>query len=113
MSRITTHVLDTARGRPAAGIDVTLYRQNEGGWDTIASATTNIDGRAPELLEASASLLAGTYRLHFATGVYAQACGDHPFYPYVDVVFELRTADEHYHVPLLLAPFGYSTYRGS
>ena len=113
MSRITTHILDTARGCPAAGVAVTLYRQADAGWELVGSTTTNSDGRGPDLLAGRGPLVAGVYRLHFATGAYAVARGDRPFYPWVDVVFELPAGEDHYHVPLLLSPFGYSTYRGS
>lgn len=112
-SQITTHVLDTARGRPAAGVPLALYRGSEDGdWESVASAITNDDGRAPAL-NAPQRLPAGVYRMHFDTAAYFDGLGVAGFYPYIDVVFTLDGSGEHYHVPLLLSPFGYSTYRGS
>ncbi len=113
MSAITTHVLDTSLGKPAAGVAVTLEKQEGGVWKTLASGTTNADGRAAELLPANAALAAGTYRLHFDTAAYFRARGVESFYPHVEIVFIVKDAAQHYHVPLLLSPFGYSTYRGS
>jgi 5-hydroxyisourate hydrolase len=97
---ITTHVLDTARGRPAGGVPVRLERDGE----TLADLATDVDGRA-RLTEDAA---AGRYRLTFDTGAYQDG-----FYPEVSVVFEITQPGEHHHVPLLLSPFGYTTYRGS
>lgn len=112
VSQITTHVLDTALGRPAAGVAVGLYAHDDGGgWDLLATGTTDADGRIKEL--GPAQLPAGTYRLHFATGSYYEGLGTETFFPEVDLVFAVSDTGEHYHVPLLLSPFGYSTYRGS
>lgn len=109
---ITTHVLDTARGRPAAGVPVTLERAARGdGWAPAGRAVTDADGRARDLL--AAPLEAGRYRLTFDTGAYFHAAGVAAFYPEVSVHFEVTDPAEHHHVPLLLNPFGYSTYRGS
>ena len=106
MSPITTHVLDTARGGPAAGVPVTLERGPD--WDVVGSGRTGEDGRLAELGEASGP---GTYRLRFDTAGYFR---DTPaFFPEVTVQFRVERPDEHFHVPLLLSPFGYSTYRGS
>lgn len=114
MSTITTHVLDTSRGRPARGIAVTLSRTAaEDDWTPMSTGTTDQDGRVNELLQESESLSLGTYRLRFEVGPYFVALGTEAFYPFVDVVFTVVSAAEHYHVPLLLNPFGYSTYRGS
>jgi 5-hydroxyisourate hydrolase len=111
---ISTHVLDTARGRPAAGVPVLLEAVwGEGGWSEVARGATNADGRVPDLVPREAALAAGVYRLTFDTGAYFRAGGEAGFYPYVVVVFEVRDPSQHYHVPLLLSPFGYSTYRGS
>jgi 5-hydroxyisourate hydrolase len=111
MSRITTHVLDTSRGRPAAGVAVALEREGDGGdWITVGRGTTDADGRLKNLTVAEAE--AGTYRLTFETGAYFAAHGVESFYPRVAVIFGVA-AGEHYHVPLLVNPFGYSTYRGS
>jgi 5-hydroxyisourate hydrolase len=110
VSGITTHVLDTSRGRPAAGVPVTLERTAGDGWDTVGHATTGADGRAALV---SATPDAGRYRLTFDTGAYFGPAGEQSFYPEVSVTFTVESAEEHYHVPLLLSPFGYSTYRGS
>ena len=110
-SPITTHILDTSTGRPAAGVPVRLDRL-EGEWSTLAAGTTNEDGRVADLLPAG-SLSPGTYRMFFDTGAYWTASASEGFYPYVEVVFTIENTDQHYHVPLLLNPFGYSTYRGS
>lgn len=112
MSTISTHVLDTARGRPAAGLRVTLRARDGDGWRDVGAADTNADGRAPDLLVDDATLPAGTYQLHFATGAWLAAEGVDGFYPEAAVVFEIA-GDDHYHVPLLLSPYGYATYRGS
>lgn len=107
MSLITTHVLDTARGRPASGISVTLEFASEGQWIAIGSGTTGDDGRLRELVPAGVTLRPGNYRISFATAAYSA------FYPRIEVTFMIENASEHYHIPLLLSPFGYSTYRGS
>lgn len=112
-SPITTHVLDTGLGRPAAGVPVRLERIGGGGEvSEIARGVTNEDGRVTDLLEPG-SLRAATYRITFETGVYFEATGQRGFYPEVGVVFMIEEIESHYHVPLLLSPFGYSTYRGS
>ena len=113
MSGITTHVLDTAEGRPAAGISVVLEYKREDGWSKIASGATNQDGRVADLLPKDHQLLAGTYKLTFNTFEYFSARNVESFYPFVPVIFEIKQTAQHYHVPLLLSPFGYSTYRGS
>lgn len=115
MSTLSTHVLDTAGGRPAAGVDVELdARGSDGEWRHIAHGTTDDDGRVTDLLPDGVSLSPGTYRLTFDTGAWHAARSDTPcFYPEVPVVFSIGEAAEHYHVPLLLSPYGYSTYRGS
>jgi len=111
-SPITTHVLDTAIGRPAKGVGVVLEKRvGDAAFDAIAEGTTDDDGRVTDLL--SAPLTGGTYRLTFLVGDYLTATGREGFYPEVPVVFTITEPDEHYHVPLLLNPFGYSTYRGS
>lgn len=111
MSGLTTHVLDTARGVPAAGLAVRLEREQAEGWTVVAEAATDADGRAAPLPDGA--LRAGRHRLVFATGPYFDRNGLVGFYPEVRVDFEVRDADRHHHVPLLLSPFGYSTYRGS
>ena len=113
MSPITTHVLDTSRGRPAAGIQANLERFDDGQWRPLGRGTTNDDGRIRDLLPDDTKLEAGIYRLTFETAPYFRSLGIEGFYPYVPIVFELARPEAHYHVPLLLNPYGYSTYRGS
>jgi 5-hydroxyisourate hydrolase len=114
MSAITTHVLDTSRGRPAAGVPILLEAQEAGGgWRALGRGATDADGRLRELLPPGHALGAGAYRLTFDTASYFAAQGAQTFYPSVVIVFVVRDAAEHHHVPLLLSPFGYSTYRGS
>ncbi|HXP45954.1 MAG TPA: hydroxyisourate hydrolase [Terriglobales bacterium] len=112
MSAITTHVLDTSTGRPAAGVPVTLEKQAGGGWQNVGQGVTNQDGRIADLL-GGAKLARGTYRLSFDTATYFSTKQQSSFYPQVQVIFTVGDATQHYHVPLLLSPFGYSTYRGS
>lgn len=111
MSPLTTHVLDTTRGVPAAGIAVTLEAQAGREWKPLGSGTTDDDGRLKTLLP-KGKLAAGTYRLTFDTGAYFRARGEKAFYPHVTLVFETEPR-EHLHVPVLLSPYGYTTYRGS
>lgn len=113
MSGITTHVLDTSRGRPAAGIGVTLEVQAAGHWKLLGKGLTNADGRVSDLISSDVSINPGVYRLIFETGAYFANQHTESFYPQVTIVFRLSDASQHYHVPLLLNPFGYSTYRGS
>ncbi len=112
MSQITTHILDTTRGRPAAGVSITLYEKAGTEWMEVASGITNQDGRIVNLLKEDALLPIGTYKIKFATKEYFKIHGFDVFYPCVEIVFDIRSK-EHYHIPLLLSPFGYSTYRGS
>jgi 5-hydroxyisourate hydrolase len=107
---ITTHVLDTSRGVPAAGLAVVLECRLAAGWVTIGGRTTDAQGRVASF--ADTSLAPGTYRLTFDTGAYHRGIGVSPFFPEVVVTFEVGS-DAHHHVPLLLSPFGYSTYRGT
>lgn len=109
MSAITTHVLDTARGRPAAGVAVRLEREGR----LLGEGATDEDGRLRALLPPGVPLEPGAYRLTFGTGAYFRAQGIDAFYPRVQIDFEVRDGGQHHHVPLLLSPFGYSTYRGS
>ena len=114
MSAITTHVLDTARGRPAAGIAVALERRaDDGQWDHVGRGHTDNDGRLLTLYPASEALRPGVYRLTFDTQKYFDVDDVETFYPEVVVVFETAAGEKHYHVPLLLSPFGFSTYRGT
>ncbi|HET7108072.1 MAG TPA: hydroxyisourate hydrolase [Candidatus Acidoferrum sp.] len=113
MSHITTHVLDVSLGRPAANIVVILESKSAGGaWTESARGATDADGRLREWAAAK-TLPAGTYRLTFDTGAYFAARKIANLYPQVVIVFEVHNVQEHYHIPLLLSPFGYSTYRGS
>jgi len=110
MSAITTHVLDTALGRPAAGVPVRLVRIDRAREEPLAETSTNHDGRVPDL--GPDHIVPGTYRLVFDVAAYAAASGQDCFFPEVVLTFAV-TDDSHYHVPLLLSPFAYSTYRGS
>lgn len=111
MSHITTHVLDAAAGHPARGIPVELAGRTDGEWRTIAAGITNDDGRLGEL--GPDVLDPGTYRLTFATADYFADQGIDTFYPEIIVTFWVTAGEQHYHVPVLLSPFAYSTYRGS
>ena len=113
MSAITTHVLDTARGVPAAGIGVVLERQQDSGWDLVGRGETDTDGRQRGLMPVAGSAPPGIYRLRFDTRSYFEAQAQPTFFPQVIVTFEIPDGEAHHHVPLLLSPFGYTTYRGS
>jgi 5-hydroxyisourate hydrolase len=113
VSGLSTHVLDTARGRPAAGVPVTLERRVDGAWREVSRAATDADGRVRSLLPEGEALAEGEYRLTFALAEWFAAAGREAFYPEAAIVFTVTRPEEHHHVPLLLAPFGYSTYRGS
>ncbi|MBO6574389.1 MAG: hydroxyisourate hydrolase [Rhodothermales bacterium] len=110
---ITTHVLDLASGDPAAGVAVVLEMADGPSWQELGRGKTDADGRIQSLLEASHRLRGGTYRLTFASGDYHRAQGREAFHPRIVVEFEIEDTQRHYHVPVLLSPFGYSTYRGS
>lgn len=112
MSSISTHILDTSKGSPAQDVQVKLYQQQDNEWIEIASGKTNHDGRIPDLLNKETFIELGIYKFKFDTQQYFDAASVEAFYPYIEIVFEIKT-DAHYHVPLLLNPFGYSTYRGS
>ncbi len=113
-SPVTTHVLDLALGRPAAGIEVLLEKlDGENQWGKVGSGSTSNDGRVESLLVSGNRPEPGTYRLSFETGAYFRGTQRESFYPYVSVSFEVKNPDDHYHVPLLLSPYGFSTYRGS
>ena len=114
MSAITTHVLDTSRGRPAGGVAVRLELEGAArSWRQIGKGATDDDGRARNLLPEGFALHPGIYRLIFDTGSYFAAQATEAFYREVVIVFTVNDPAQHYHVPLLLSPFGYSTYRGS
>jgi len=113
MSQITTHILDTTKGRPAAGVALALHAAaGAGEWRELARGTTNADGRVADLLPLGQVLAAGVYKLTFFTQAYFERDRTAHFYPVVEICFCVADAS-HYHVPLLLNPFGYSTYRGS
>jgi len=113
MSQVTTHVLDTSRGKPAEGITVLIEKPGpKGKWLAFSKGITNKDGRVADLIKKDKVLKPGNYRLTFDTASYFSKQKVKCFYPMVQIVFELSDAN-HYHVPLLLSPYGYSTYRGS
>jgi 5-hydroxyisourate hydrolase len=112
MSQITTHVLDTSLGKPAQGIAILLEQKTDAGWKKVANGKTDTDGRIKNLVPDSEKINPGVYRMSFETKEYFGRQGMKGFYPSVNIEFEI--ADQsHYHVPLLLSPYGYSTYRGS
>ena len=113
MSRISTHVLDVALGLPANDIPVRLERQDGSGWQLLASSRTDQNGRCAELLPEDETLATGTYRLGFDTAEYFDRCKVQGLYPRVEVTFHVRRGEQHFHIPLLLSPNGYTTYRGS
>lgn len=113
MSPITTHILDTSRGVPAGGVPIVLELQSTTGWKELARGVTNEDGRIPGLLPDDHKLEMTTYRMTFEIEKYFINNKVKYFYPYVQVVFQIAEPGGHYHVPLLMNPFGYSTYRGS
>lgn len=112
MSGLSSHVLDTARGTPASGLGVRLEIATDDGWRPLAEGVTDAQGRVRDLLGTSI-LEARAYRLVFDTEGYLRATGQPVFYPRVEVIFVVTAPEEHHHVPLLLSPFGYSTYRGT
>ena len=115
--RLTTHVLDTAKGKPAAGVRIMLYRLGGQSHRKIAETVTNADGRTDAPMLAGADLKAGNYELVFCAGDYLRASGQAGegtlFLDEIPIRFGIADADAHYHVPLLISPFAYSTYRGS
>ena len=114
MTRISTHVLDTARGIPARDMSVDLERHLDSGeWRVIASARTDPNGRCEQLIPEGEILSPGIYRLAFDTAGYHARQNEHGLYPIVLVTFSVRDGETHFHIPLLLSPHGYTTYRGS
>ena len=117
MSQITSHILDLSVGRPAAGVPLSLFKLDEIDQskltETIGRGVTNEDGRATDLVETNIVLTKGSYKLHFNLSSYFEKRGIKSFFPSADIIFVIEGTGEHYHVPLLLSPFGYSTYRGS
>jgi 5-hydroxyisourate hydrolase len=114
MMHISTHVLDIAWGRPAEGVAVRLERRDATGlWQLLASGRTDSDGRCSPLLVGDDVPLPGLYRLGFDTASYFAACQLDGLYPLVEITFQVRDGERHFHIPLLLSPNGYTTYRGS
>ena len=111
MASISTHVLDLMTGKPAAGVVVALARLDDDGWTIVGKARANRDGRVKAVN--AKRLSAGIYELSFETGAYFRKKKAKAFHPWVTVTVHVADAAAHYHVPLLLSPFGYSTYRGS
>jgi 5-hydroxyisourate hydrolase len=114
MKKITTHVLDIARGKPAKDVPVRLEkRESAGEWVRLGSSQTDGDGRCNQLLPEGEDLLPGLYRLAFDTASYHLAQGVEGLHPIIEIIFQVRDGDSHFHIPLLLSPHGYTTYRGS
>jgi 5-hydroxyisourate hydrolase len=114
MNRVSTHILDTTRGKPANGVLVRLERRASGGeWVVLGSSSTDGEGRCPQLLPEGEALRAGLYRLAFDTESYYFVQKTEGFYPVVEITFQVKEGESHVHVPLLLSPHGYTTYRGS
>jgi 5-hydroxyisourate hydrolase len=114
MNRISTHILDLVHGRPAAAVPVRLEKQNNSGaWRLLTSAHTDQEGRCPQLLPQGDDLSAGIYRVIFETGNYFAQLKIATLYPVVEVTFRAQAGESHFHIPLLLSPNGYTTYRGS
>ncbi|ORX66681.1 hydroxyisourate hydrolase [Basidiobolus meristosporus CBS 931.73] len=112
-SPVTAHVLDSSVGRPAQDVKLTIEKLENIHWQVIGGGLTNTDGRCPELLALDYDLKAGIYQVTFETAEYYERQGKKCFYPYVKITFEITNPEEHYHIPLLLSPYSYSTYRGS
>jgi len=110
---VSTHVLDTSSGRPAAAIPVRLLLREGASWTVVHEEPTNADGRVAALLPAGASGEAGEYRIAFDVADYFAGAGRASFYTTIEITFLVRDVAQHYHVPLLLSPYAYSTYRGS
>ena len=113
MAEISTHILDTSRGHPAIGVEVTLSQWNRDRWQNLGKAVTDKNGRISDLHQGTIHGGQGLYRLQFATEKYFAAFNTEALYPWVDVVFRINDTNEKYHIPLLLSGHGYTTYRGS
>jgi 5-hydroxyisourate hydrolase len=112
MSTISTLIIDTSIGRPASGVTLILAKAGGGGWHTVGRGTTDIDGRCKTLVKGNAKLKKGVYRLTYGVSAYFKRTCQTAFYPTISIVFQIRDSRPH-HVPLLVSPWGYSTYRGS
>ncbi len=113
MSKITTQVLDLSTGRPAVGIHVKVSREETSGWLELGTGVTDTDGRVRGVWSEEYELRVGVYRITFETGAYFASQRADAFYPEVTIQFEIRHALENHHLPLLVSPYGYSTYRGT
>ena len=114
MRRISTHILDLVQGKPAANVSVRLEKQNSSGdWRSLTASRTDEDGRCAELLPENEEFTAGIYRLIFNTGNYFDLHNIVTLYPVVEVTFQVQEGESHFHIPLLLSPHGYTTYRGT
>ena len=110
---LSVHVLNLENGLPSPGVNVTLEKHVDNGWQPLAQGVTNEQGRIGELFPAKLAFEAGEYRVVFKTGEYFKTTGRETFFPEIPVIFEVKNAEQHYHIPLLLSPYGFSTYRGS
>ena len=110
---ISAHILDTALGRPATGVPLSLFHWRHDEWLRLADHQTDADGRCVQLLPMGTALVTGLYRIRFETAAYYEAHRLTGLYPFVEIAFEVRDAQQHYHIPLLLTANGYTTYRGS
>lgn len=110
---LSVHVLNLETGVPSSGVEVTLEQHVGPNWQMLAQGTTNEQGRIGELFPAGRTFEQGEYRVVFKTGDYYQRVGHETFFPEIPVIFKVRNTDQHYHIPLLLSPYGFSTYRGS
>jgi len=114
MSRISTHILDTAQGKPAPSVPVSLdFREPTGAWRQVSCRQTDSDGRCSQLLPEGENLVEGIYRLSFDTAAYFGSQGIRGLYPLVEITFQVRSGESHFHIPLLLNAYGYTAYRGS
>ena len=110
---LSVHVLNLENGLPSAGVSVTLEQHVGDHWQSLAEGVTNQQGRIAELFPANQAMKPGEYRVVFKTGDYYKKANRETFFPEVPVIFEVKQADQHYHIPLLLSPYGFSTYRGN
>ncbi|MEO8489284.1 hydroxyisourate hydrolase [Pseudomonas sp.] len=110
---LSVHVLNLENGLPSAGVKVTLEQHAGAQWQPLSEGVTNQQGRIAELFPANRSMTAGEYRVVFKTGDYYKKANRETFFPEVPVIFQVKQTDQHYHIPLLLSPYGFSTYRGS
>ncbi|MGO2451389.1 hydroxyisourate hydrolase [Pseudomonas taetrolens] len=110
---LSVHVLNLENGLPSPGVNVTLEKHVGLDWQPLAQGVTNEQGRIGELFPARQTFEAGQYRVVFKTGEYFKSAGRETFFPEIPVIFEVKNAGQHYHIPLLLSPYGFSTYRGS